>query len=96
MKTGRNLTTLEIKMLRGDLIKVFKILKGFEIVELNGVEIKFENKTIFKLFLRDFIKCKKYYLKKNLYIYISNTNYKRNFIKFERIRYVFSKIFYIL
>jgi ribonuclease P/MRP protein subunit RPP40 len=31
------LTTLEIKRLKGDLIQVFKILKGFEIAEPNSL-----------------------------------------------------------
>ena len=31
------LTTLEVRRLRGDLIKVFKIMKGFEYVELIGL-----------------------------------------------------------
>ena len=31
------LTTLEVRRLRGDPIQVFKMLKGFEIVKLNGI-----------------------------------------------------------
>jgi hypothetical protein len=31
------LTTLQVRMLRVDFIQVFKIIKGFEIVELNGL-----------------------------------------------------------
>jgi ribonuclease P/MRP protein subunit RPP40 len=34
-----NLTTLEIRRLRGDLIQVFKIMKGFEVVELSSLSI---------------------------------------------------------
>jgi hypothetical protein len=32
-----NLTTLEVRRLRGDLILIFKIFKGFVKVELNGL-----------------------------------------------------------